>query len=296
MTGMAKHAGFDFARVVRVRISVDKAAGTFQFGSGYLVAPEFVFTAGHVLSLVEGATPVAGAECEVEPLGTKNESWQPGEVVWTAGSEHDVALIKVAHLGVSVPPARFGQLEGFQPVKWRAIGFPVASIDDSGRKEEDAWGEVSPVTGQSTGQLGLTVQSRQARPTVAGGSGWAGLSGAAVFSGDALVGLVIKDPAAYENSLVGTRIETIANDAALRQLLGDALLVEIDFRHRQLSPPPTVRWASRIIWKGLWRPWCSTRRPAVFPQNARAEPLDHRGSRRVRQERSACKPPRQPSI
>ena len=229
MTVMSKRAGFEFARVVRVRISVDKAAGTFQFGSGYLVAPEFVFTAGHVLSLVEGAPPVAGAECEVLPLGTTSESWQPGEVVWAAKSERDVGLIKVAHLGVSVTPARFGRLEGIQPVKWRAVGFPIASRDDSGRKEEDAWGEVSPVTGQSAGQLGLTVQSRQARPAAAGGSGWAGLSGAAVFSGDALVGLVVKDPAAYERSLVGMRIETIADDAALRQLLGDALLVESIF-------------------------------------------------------------------
>ncbi len=226
---MSKRAGFDTARVVRVRISVDKAAGTYQFGSGYIVAPEFVFTAGHVLSFIESTSPVAGAKCEVHPLGSTSANWQPGEVVWAAESKRDVALVRVARLGASLAPARLGRLEGIQPVKWRAIGFPVASLDDSGRKEEDAWGEVSPITGQSDGQLGLTVQSRQARAAVVGESGWAGLSGAAVFSGDALVGLVIKDPSGYDRSLVGKRIETIANDAALRQLLGDALSVESIF-------------------------------------------------------------------
>ena len=140
MATMSKRAGFDPARVVRVRIGADKAAGTFQFGSGYLIAPEFVLTAGHVLSLVEGTLPVAGAECEVQPLGTTIESWQPGEVVWPGEGKCDVALVKVAHFGASLPPARFGRLEGLQPVKWRAIGFRSlhVTIPDARRRMRGA--------------------------------------------------------------------------------------------------------------------------------------------------------------
>ena len=176
-----------------------------------LSLPELVLTAGHLLAIVRGVPPAKGATCEVQELGVQ-VGWQRGEVLWPGDSHRDVALVTVPQLGNKLLPAQFGRLDGFQVYKWRAVGFPAASLDDFGRNVEDAWGKVSSLTHRSSGQLGLTVESRGARRTVSDHSGWSGLSGSSVFCGDVIVGVIVKDPAGYEQSLVATRIESVAND------------------------------------------------------------------------------------
>ena len=53
-----------------------------------------------------------------------------------------------------------------------------------------------------------------------------GLSGAAVFSGPHLVGMVIAVPQGYQRSLVARRIEPIADDASLHEARGAAVALE----------------------------------------------------------------------
>lgn len=223
MPGGWRRPSFDPARVVRVRIDANPAVGTFQFGSGYVVAPGLVMTAGHVLTVDREFPPTPGAGCEVlaEP-GT----WRAGKVVWASGRERDVALVRAPDVGQDVVPTQWGVLVGTRRLEWRAVGFPVASLDDFGRSAEEVWGEVSPVTQAESGRLGLTIASRAARPGGRNVSGWAGLSGASVFCGDVLVGVITSDSGSYERSLIATRVDNLVGDPALVAVLGGAPQLE----------------------------------------------------------------------
>jgi hypothetical protein len=115
-------------------------------------------------------------------------------------------------------------MTGADPLDWSAVGFPVASLEDqAGRQAEHAFGRTSPISDRAAGRLALTVESREAR---GGGSPWAGLSGAAVFCGDHLVGVITADPGTYARSLVGRRAEDFCEDSGLARLLGSAPVVE----------------------------------------------------------------------
>jgi HEAT repeat protein len=194
----------------------------FRFGSGYVIGPELVLTAGHVLRLPgdDSYVPVAGDPCQVLPWGSDPEGdWIDG------GVEHcdialDLAIVSVPGLAAGAAPVRWGRLAGSDPVQWKAIGFPVAGLDATGRQPEVAWGEVSPATESFAGRLGLVIGSRVARPTAVGTSGWAGLSGAAVFCYDRLVGVVIEDPQEFTESLTARRIDRLADDQSLYTAAG----------------------------------------------------------------------------
>ena len=113
---------------------------------------------------------------------------------------------------------RWGRLGGPDPLDWGAVGFPVASLDEkAGRQAEHAFGRTSPISDRAAGRLALTVESREATRD---DSPWAGLSGAAVFCGDHLVGVVTTDPGAYAKSLAGRRTEDFCHAPGLAQLLG----------------------------------------------------------------------------
>ena len=143
-------------------------------------------------------------------------AWRPASVAW-ADTDRDVAVLACPGLQAG-GDVRWGRLTGSDPVDWGTVGFPAASVDeDGGRQAEHAFGRASPISGRAAGRLVLTVESREARR---GDSPWAGLSGAAVFCGDHLVGVITTDPAAYAHSLVGRRAEDFSDDPGLVRLLG----------------------------------------------------------------------------
>lgn len=210
-------------RAVRVRVPASGGGGRFTFGSGYLVAPGRVLTAAHVLIAPDRHRPTTkGQFCEVL-FPQDNESWVPSQVFWI-DPERDVAVVDV-EAGTGLEPVRWGRVEGDEPLMWSAIGFPVASLDEAGRQPEHAWGETSAITQRPAQKLGLTVNSRHVRSS-ARGSGWAGLSGAAVFCERRLVGVVTADPSRYESSLVARRMEAVADDSSLHEALGIHVVLE----------------------------------------------------------------------
>ena len=176
---------------MRTRVPIGE--DVWVFGSGYLVAAGRVVTARHVLA-PDGAQPAVGQACQVRawPWGPAQE-WRRGQVVWLHPAA-DAAVVTVDALGTDLPPVAWGRIEESDPVPWTATGFPVAGLDDDDRREEVAFGRVAPGSLASVGGLALTVESRSAMDEPGGGSGWAGLSGAAVFSGDLLIGMVTTDP------------------------------------------------------------------------------------------------------
>jgi non-specific serine/threonine protein kinase len=222
----------------------DAAGGdSFTFGSGYLIGPGRVLTAAHVLVAPGRDRPAeAGDGCDVL-WSFAGDRWTAGAVLW-ADAELDVAVVGVG-TGTDLAPSPCGRLEGDEPLVWSAVGYPVASLDESGRQPEHAWGETSAITQAPAQKLGLTVTSRRPRPSDAG-TGWAGLSGAAVLCDGRLVGVVIADPSGYEASLVARRLQAVAGDAALHQALGSVVVLEPvsrrppdpDTRAMAVLPPP----------------------------------------------------------
>jgi tetratricopeptide (TPR) repeat protein len=204
-------------RVVRTRVPI--RADVWVFGSGYLVAPGRVLTARHVLA-DQGVEPHVGQPCQVRAWSCgPAETWNEGTVVWLH-PRADAAMIAVDGMGGGLRSVPWGRVEGSEPLRWTATGYPLAALDDLDRREEAVYGRLAPGTAASTGGLALTVESRSARPSAAGGSGWAGLSGAAVFSAGRLVGIVTTDPAQWAESLEGIRSSALIDDADLLVCIG----------------------------------------------------------------------------
>jgi hypothetical protein len=175
-------------------------------------------------------------ECQVRCL--LQSGWIDAQVVW-CHETLDLALLKLnqARLSLSAPPIRLGRISKIQPVPCTAIGFPDAQVrSDRSRDTEQIDGRILPLTTLKAGRL--TVQVRGGSPTgsqTPGHSVWGGMSGAAVFVGDVLVGVIEYDPAHFgSDRLVASPISSLVDDAETRNAFNTAG-VSLD-----LEPVPTV--------------------------------------------------------
>lgn len=204
------------SRVVRVRRPPRESEGPpYRFGSGYVVREGQIVTAAHVLVSPDDANepesirigdPCWIATWDTLSAATSDEEieWVPAEVEAVDGAS-DVAVIAADGVGAGLTPSRLGRLEGTGAVNWSAIGFPNAGLTSIGREPENAQGVTDAVTQSFDKRLGLTVTTREAGSGTKE-SGWAGLSGAAIFVDDCLIGVVTEDPPEWERSLTGVRI------------------------------------------------------------------------------------------
>ena len=210
-------------RAARIRVEDPSHPGRYAFGSGFLLAAGRILTAAHVLVGPDRPPPARpGDGCAVF-WAPETPDWVPGEVLWV-DPVADLAVVGVA-IGLALEAVRWGRLEGDEPVRWNAAGYPRASLNPTGREAEHAYGTVSAVTQAGAGLLGLTIESREAEDAE-GGSGWSGLSGAAVVCQDRLVGVVTVDPSGYRRSLVAQRISVVAGDVELARVLGAPPVVD----------------------------------------------------------------------
>jgi len=219
--------GFDRHRVMEVFTKPADGAGAW--GSGYRVTATSVLTAAHVVAGVSirshdeiPAPSGRSGRCEVRPLGVS--AWVSGSVLWRDESA-DVALIDIP-ADAPPPPSgspapRWGVVDGVEPVSCAAVGFPWAQEQPSRvRDTEQLIGFVAPLTSVKTGHLSLTAVS--AAPVARErGSPWAGMSGAAVFAGPYLVGVVIVDPERFGGErLVAAAIAPLCAGARFAELAG----------------------------------------------------------------------------
>jgi hypothetical protein len=189
--------GFDRARVVEV-YSRD-AAGKERVGSGYLVSDQVVLTANHVVDgLLVSPTDQSGSErCEVRLLGSGD--WLPAQVAWH-NPARDVALLRLTghwQLPAGSPAPGWGRLDGDEQVGCMAVGFPWAQArPDQVRDTEQLFGQIAPLTTVKAGRLAVNVVTAPPTARPERTSPWAGMSGAALFAGPYLVGVVVVDPVA----------------------------------------------------------------------------------------------------
>lgn len=206
--------GFDQSRVMEVYAQPRNGPGSI--GSGYRVSDTAILTAAHV---------VAGADdCEVRPLGARD--WISGPVRWRDESA-DVAVIglaaDVAPLSPGSPAPRWGEVSGPEQTGVTAIGFPWAqerrNDTDRIRDSEQLFGFIAPGTTVKAGYYSVTVQTSRLADR-AGGSPWAGMSGAALFAGPFLVGIVVIDPPRFEDRVVAVPVAPTLRDPSVASLLG----------------------------------------------------------------------------
>ena len=162
-------------------------SGPDRRGSGYLLTPTLVLTAAHV---------VAGAA----GVRVRFEARTPGE--WVADAQDvwcdeglDVAVVTIPARPGGARFAGFGRLGGSGlPLQYTATGFPwfkVRQDDGTYRDQAQVTGQIAPWSNQKEGTLELAVHPPEAGPPDIH-SPWEGMSGAAVFAGGRIIGIVTK--------------------------------------------------------------------------------------------------------
>ena len=204
----------DWQRIVELH---DARSG--RFGTGYLVAQGLVLTARHV---VEGLVSIQARLLEADEDGLPGGIGprQEATVAWSGGADLDLALLAPADGSV---PFRAGagsdmiaRIADRAAVRVDALGFPRAVDTATHADTLHVEAQVSAWTGLRGPSLLLNVTT--ARPD--GADQWKGMSGAAVFAGDRIVGVVEAVPARLaEGTLRATRADLLFNDEAAAAVL-----------------------------------------------------------------------------
>jgi hypothetical protein len=195
------------------------------WGSGYLVAGPLVLTAAHVAGEV-------GATVKLRLLHA-GAGLLDGEVIWSRQTEAlDVALVAItdpARPTLGHPTVRWGRLVGSRAgVVCEAAGFPDAKVvrGPDGqivmRDVEHLSGEISPLTGAKARQLDVSMRSAAPEPTPSSEpSPWGGMSGAALFCGPLLAGVIRWDPVGFgSRRLTAVQATEFIGDSEFRRILG----------------------------------------------------------------------------
>jgi tetratricopeptide (TPR) repeat protein len=185
-----------------VQVSLD--AGTPRRGSGYLIAPGLVVTARHLLDGLDGPGGLRVARLTGGDL-TVSEIIRPGDEVL------DVALLRV-HPDESdeIPTIVINDVD--EPVEVLTTGFPRVQREGADRDSEGVRGMSAPLSGPRNV---ISVDVLSSVPI--DDAGWAGFSGAALFTlGGALLGVIV----ANHRGFGGRRLEA----APVSLLLADPRL------------------------------------------------------------------------
>ncbi|NNH75849.1 tetratricopeptide repeat protein [Nocardia uniformis] len=169
-------------------------------GSGYLIAPRLVLTSAHVVG--ENGTAVS-----VYRPGKKNTF--SGLVVWrgTSGGRDDAALVHLEDPRWTLPaltPVVWGRTVTYQPgIACRTWGLPQF-VQRTGQHAdvEQPSGTLNPgdriVSDRYVVHFDAYPPSQPSESQ--SGSPWAGMSGAAVYCGNLLAGVVVGDPAGRQHA------------------------------------------------------------------------------------------------
>ena len=210
--------------------------------SGYVISARLVLTSAH-------ATPDVGRQVSVFALG-EADTWS-GRVVWRGepGGRTDAALVEVDDPGWRPPggvATRWGRVVTNRPgIECQAWGFPQW-VQREGRAVE-AWqpsGTLNPGNRYVGDLYVLSLSGQPPAPLQAGGSPWAGLSGAALFCSDLLAGVVAGDPAGGQHGhLEAMPAYALAQDGAFRQVLAehgmdDLMLEPVELQDLAQAEPP----------------------------------------------------------
>lgn len=200
-------------------------------GSGYRVTRDAVLTAAHV---VEGAESVQ-VRFEPDLAG----EWTTAAVSWAADARTDIAVVTITPRpgDEGLGGEGFGRLgDRAGTVDVEAVGFPrwkmrsdaEAADGGPGRYRDSAHvtGSVATLSNWREGTLEVALSSSPAAEPGNAASPWEGMSGAALWAGDRIVGVISRHhPGDGVSTLAAVRVDRVWEiaDPAMRQALLDAL-------------------------------------------------------------------------
>lgn len=192
---------------VRERIAAVFSGG--RQGSGYLLTPQLVLTAAHVIADDEDVRVVVpGGRGPVECDSVN--SWQ--------SEDCDIALLYANEDLVQFPDTamRWGRPASLAPIRdCQAIGFPHVQRGPGGKLDtEQIVGTFKPGSGLLGGRYVLDSDHTPPAPRPDGGSPWAGMSGAAVFSDGVFLGVITTDPQGWQHGRVEVTAAHVLLDKA----------------------------------------------------------------------------------
>jgi hypothetical protein len=177
-------------QVAEIIVTLDGGAG--RRGSGYRVEPTTVLTAAHVL---DGAVSV-----RVRFDADRSGEWITEAISCWTDPRSDLAVLSIAPREGEPPMAvaRCGRISDRAAVlAVQAVGFPRFKLktDDGDRTvyrdSHQADGSVAVLSNRREGTLEVTVPPPERDPDPVT-SPWEGMSGAAVWVGDRIVGVIAK--------------------------------------------------------------------------------------------------------
>ncbi|WP_405608833.1 NACHT domain-containing protein [Streptomyces sp. NBC_01511] len=169
-------------------------------GSGYLLAARLVLTARHLVNEnVETTVVVPGGRgrirCRTLWAGEAEEEESDAALLL---ADEDLVTPETAE---AFQPNRFGSVDGLAPLlDCYALGYPqVQRYDGQKLDTEQFLGTIKPGSGSVRGTY--VVEGTGTPPAVRddGESPWAGMSGAPVFVGRHIIGVVTKDSAGWQH-------------------------------------------------------------------------------------------------
>jgi tetratricopeptide (TPR) repeat protein len=178
-------SGLDAHRVAEVIVTGPDGAG--RRGSGYRVASDVVLTAAHVVVNARAVHVRFDADTPGE--------WSVAAVDVVADPASDLAAV-VIDAPAAVPTCAFGRVgEGTDELVVQAVGFPRFKLkgyaDSAGsyRDSHQAVGTVAPLSNRRSGRLEVTLRPPAHDPDPLA-SPWEGMSGAALWAGRRIIGVV----------------------------------------------------------------------------------------------------------
>ncbi len=163
------------------------------FGSGYVIGRRLILTSAHVVPAIGQPVQVYGLTGGGPHLGTVR--WRG-----TPGGRDDAALVDVSDPGWREPaggPLRWGRVCTNRPdIPCQTWGFPdwAGTIDN----HPEAWqatGTLNPGSAYVSDRYVLGLHTQPPQPQEGTVSPWSGLSGAAMFCGPLLAGVMTADKA-----------------------------------------------------------------------------------------------------
>ncbi|MGW8361853.1 VMAP-C domain-containing protein [Streptomyces wedmorensis] len=199
----------DSRRLALIR-SGETGAGRFSIGSGYLIAPRLVLTARHVLEDRDTGEFWPRISVHVGHHREGGTTRVEAERVWIHPEGLDVALLRLDREIDLAGSVRWGRPVGTAPLPYEALGYPWAAKSET-RDPEHLRG-VLPVLSGGRNRYVLD-QGPAPAPRSGSGNAWGGASGAAIFCGRHLVGVVIQEDLAYgARRLIALPVSSFAGD------------------------------------------------------------------------------------
>nr|BFD96355.1 hypothetical protein KitaXyl93_77150 [Kitasatospora sp. Xyl93] len=184
---------------------VDIRAGDSEqvesYGTGYLLSPRLVLTARHVTRRQATGRPWSCINVYVGLPSDGDAEYRRARIRWTHPGDRDVALLELDAAVDILGEVSWGRVGGTRLVPYNGMAFPRATqTKDGHRKSEQLDGSIPPLNG-GRGVHNLYALNQTIAPgeRMDGKQAWGGASGAAVFCGDRLVGVVIHDDDAFRN-------------------------------------------------------------------------------------------------